>query len=217
MQAQTAIPITGGTNDMITEAVKNKDQHPSYAGNGAELKADRIEPRGNDESSKVRDFVAVVKQLAPRFAARAASVDENDLFVADNYVDLKNHGLISAGVPQELGGGGASHLELGAMLRELAHHCSATALALSMHTHQVAMAAWRWRHQKAPLDGLLRRVASENIVLLSSGGSDWLQSSGTAARVEGGFRINARKIFASGAPGGDLRTAGAVFDDPVTG
>jgi len=202
---------------MITEAVKNRDRHQSYGGNTVELKTDRIEPRGNDESNTVRDFVAVVKQLAPRFAARAASVDENDLFVADNYVDLKNHGLISAAVPQELGGGGASHLELGEMLRELGNHCGATALALSMHTHQVAIAAWRWRHQKAPLDGLLKRVAGENIVLLSSGGSDWLQSSGTAARVEGGFRINARKIFSSGAPAGDLLMTSAVYEEPDSG
>jgi len=202
---------------MITEAIKKNEDHQSYAGNGAQAKNDRPGLGAISQGQGAKDFVAVGKQLGPRFAARAASVDENDLFVADNYVDLKNHGLISAAVPQELGGGGASHLELGAMLRELAHHCSATALALSMHTHQVAMAAWRWRHQKAPLDGLLRRVASENIVLLSSGGSDWLQSSGTAARVEGGFRINARKIFASGAPAGDLLMTSAVYEDPDGG
>jgi len=86
-----------------------------------------------------------------------------------------------------------------------------------MHTHQVATAAWRWRHQKAPVDGLLKRVAAENIVILSSGGSDWLQGSGTATRVDGGFRINGRKIFASGAPAGDLLMTSAVYDDPQAG
>jgi acyl-CoA dehydrogenase len=66
----------------------------------------------------------------------------------------------------------------------------------------VATNAWRWRHQKAPVGGLLKRVAAENIVLLSSGGSDWLQGSGSATGVDGGFLINGRKIFASGAPAG---------------
>jgi alkylation response protein AidB-like acyl-CoA dehydrogenase len=198
-------------------AEKRGTRHQSYAGNSAELKIDHPELRAIGERSGRKDFVAVVKELGPRFAARAASVDENDLFVADNYVDLKNHGLISAAVPHGLGGGGASHLELGEMLRELGRHCGATALALSMHTHQVAGAAWRWRHQKAPLDGLLRRVAAENIVLLSSGGSDWLQGSGTATRVDGGFRINARKIFSSGAPAGDLLMTSAVYEDPESG
>jgi acyl-CoA dehydrogenase len=40
-------------------------------------------------------------------------------------------------VPVELGGGGASHGELADALRVLATYCSSTALALSMHTHQV--------------------------------------------------------------------------------
>ena len=100
---------------------------------------------------------------------------------------------------------------------QLGHYCGSTALAFSMHTHQVATAAWRWRHQKAPVDGLLKRVAAENIVILSSGGSDWLQGSGTATRVDGGFRINGRKIFASGAPAGDLLMTSAVYDDPQAG
>ena len=133
-----------------------------------------------------------------RFGERAASADEDDVFVADNFAALKANGLLSAGVPAELRGGGATHAELCDVLRELARHCSSTALAFSMHTHQVAVAAWRWRHQKAPVEDFLKRVASENIVLVSSGGSDWLQGSGKAERVAGGYRINARKIFVSG-------------------
>jgi alkylation response protein AidB-like acyl-CoA dehydrogenase len=86
-----------------------------------------------------------------------------------------------------------------------------------MHTHQVAAAAWRWKHQKAPVEGLLRRVAAEQIVLLSSGGSDWLHGSGTATPVDGGYRVDARKIFASGAPAADLFLTTAVHDDAPAG
>src|SRR5437867_9876288 len=53
-------------------------------------------------------WVAVVRQLGPAFAARAAAHDADDSFVADNYKDLRAHRLFSAGVPAELGGGGAS-------------------------------------------------------------------------------------------------------------
>jgi alkylation response protein AidB-like acyl-CoA dehydrogenase len=157
------------------------------------------------------------RKLGPRFADRAAAVDEEDLFVGENFAELKACGLVSAGVPAELGGGGASHAELAALLGELARHCGSTALAFAMHTHQVAVAAWRWKHQKAPLEGLLRRVAAERIVLLSSGGSDWLHGSGSAARVDGGFRIDACKAFVSGAPAGDLLMTSAVYDDPEAG
>jgi len=55
--------------------------------------------------------------------------------VAEHDAALRAAGAFSAGVPSELGGGGASHADLCAMVRELAHHCSSTALAFSMHTH----------------------------------------------------------------------------------
>jgi alkylation response protein AidB-like acyl-CoA dehydrogenase len=71
----------------------------------------------------------IAKQLGPRFAERAARADEEDLFVAENFGDLKTQGLLAAGVPQELGGGDASHAELSDMLRELGHYCGSTALA----------------------------------------------------------------------------------------
>lgn len=164
-----------------------------------------------------KDWVVVARALGAEFAKRASAVDAEDRFVAENYADLKASGLLSAGVPAELGGAGASHAEMCSVVRELARHCGSTALAFSMHTHQVMTNAWRWRHAKAPVEALLKRVAAENIVLLSSGGSDWLQGSGSATRVEGGFRIDARKIFTSGAPAGDLILTSAVYDDPEAG
>jgi alkylation response protein AidB-like acyl-CoA dehydrogenase len=115
--------------------------------------------------------------------------------------------------PSELGGGGLSHAELGQVLRTIGSACGSTALAFSMHTHQVAIAAWRWRNDRAPLEPLLRRVADERIVLISSGGSDWVQSSGIATRVDGGYRINAHKAFASGSPAGDLLLTRAVTEE----
>src|SRR5262245_1476895 len=150
------------------------------------------------------DIVAIARRLGEDFAGRAAEADENDRFVAENFAKLKASGLVAAGVPRELGGGGADVDELAKMLRMLAHSCSSTALAFAMHTHQVAIPAWRWRHQKAmAVEPLLKRVASEKIILLTSGGSDWISGSGKAEKVEGGFRITARKVFSSSAPAGD--------------
>jgi alkylation response protein AidB-like acyl-CoA dehydrogenase len=157
-------------------------------------------------------LIETAERLGHIFAAQAAAVDEEDCFVAENYKALKDGGLITAAVPSELGGGGVEPSELGEMLRILAHHCSATALALAMHTHNVAMPAWRWRHQKvAAVEPLLKRVAAEKLVLLTSGGSDWVAGSGEAVRVDGGYRITARKIFSSGAPIGDILMTSAVL------
>jgi acyl-CoA dehydrogenase len=163
------------------------------------------------------DCVASIDRLGPAFAERAAANDAGDRFVAENYAALKEARLFAAGVPAEFGGGGASHAGLCDMLRTLAHYCGSTALAFSMHTHMTAINVWRWRHDKAPVEPLLKRVASEQIVLLSSGGSDWLPGSGKAEKVEGGFRITARKCFSSGAPAGDILMTSAVYEDPQAG
>src|SRR3977135_308964 len=121
------------------------------------------------------------------------------------------------GGPAELCGSGAEYAEICAAIRRIAASCGATALAFSMHSHLVAAAAWRWRHQNAPTEGLLKRVAAQKLVLVSSGVADWLKSAGTAVKTEGGFLINARKIFSSGCPAGDLLMTSAVHDDPDTG
>ena len=169
------------------------------------------------ESQSPDRWVAVVRQLGPAFAARAAAHDAHDSFVADNYAELRAHRVFSAGVPAELGGGGASHAELADVLRVLATYCSSTALALSMHTHQVLIPSWRWRHQGAPVEPLLRRVAAEELVLVSSGGSDWVAGSGTAEKVDGGYRVTGRKVFGSGVPAGDLLMTMAIYADPTAG
>jgi alkylation response protein AidB-like acyl-CoA dehydrogenase len=154
----------------------------------------------------------IAQGLGPMLAQRTGESDD-DAFVADNFALLKSSGLIEAGVPVELGGNGADVDQLAAMLRTLAYHCGSTGLAFSMHTHQVAIPAWRWTHQGAkPVEALLRRIAKERIQLVSSGGSDWIGGSGKAEPVEGGYRITARKIFSSGSPTGDLLMTSAVLE-----
>lgn len=155
--------------------------------------------------------------LLPEIAANADHHDGNDEFVAGNYAALKAARLMSAAVPQELGGDGLDATALSPLLRALARSCSSTALSFAMHTHVAAFLAWRWRHQKAPVDAVLKRIVAEQIVLVSSGGSDWLDSSGIARRAEGGFVIDAIKGFASGVQAGSVLNTSAVYDDPQAG
>src|SRR5215510_16372720 len=97
-------------------------------------------------TSESNPFISAVRAIGPQIAERAASYDRSGDFVADNYVLLRQQKLMSAGVPRDLGGGGASHAQLCEMLHALAGYCPSTALALSMHTHLVSAAVWRHLH-----------------------------------------------------------------------
>lgn len=173
-----------------------------------------------NEITKVEpaQLVEIAQLLAAEFEERAAAHDAEDTFVAENFARLRETGLLAAAVPVELGGGGVDMRGLAAMLRVLGRGCGSTALAFAMHTHLVATPAWRWTHQpavKAAVEPVLRRVASTGAVLVTSGGSDWIGSSGRAERVEGGYRIQARKAFASGSPVGSLFMTSAICGDKI--
>jgi alkylation response protein AidB-like acyl-CoA dehydrogenase len=163
------------------------------------------------------DWTQKTQAIAAQIGECAAAHDADDSFVDEGFTALKDAGFFKALVPAELGGGGASVTEICDALRIIGAACGSTALAASMHSHAVAVAAWRWKHQKAPTEKLLRRVADEDLRLVSSGGSDWLQSAGALEKVEGGYRLTARKAFASGSPVGDLMVTSAVYDDPEEG
>ena len=162
------------------------------------------------------DLQALAQIVGPRFAEGAAERDAGDAFVAEHYDVLKEHRVFSALVPGELGGGGASHRDICTFLRQLAHYCPSTALALAMHQHLVAAAVYNHRNGR-PGRKLLERVASAEVVLVSTGANDWMESNGSMERADGGFRVSARKPFGSGSPKGGVLVTSAPFEDPKDG
>jgi alkylation response protein AidB-like acyl-CoA dehydrogenase len=169
-------------------------------------------------NSRNTDLMTIVAELGPRFAARAAEHDAEGTFVAENFRELRDCQLFSAAIPEELGGGGATHAEMCEALRQLAHYDSATALSFAMHSHLLATLNFRVRNNMMPSsEPALRKIAAEELVLVSTGGSDWLDGSGELTKVEDGFRFTGRKIFGSGSPAGDLILTMGVYDDPESG
>jgi alkylation response protein AidB-like acyl-CoA dehydrogenase len=164
------------------------------------------------------DWLALANDLASDFATRAADHDANDTFVAENYAKLREAKLFSAPVPADLGGGGATFAQNCAIIRTVARGCGSTALAYSMHSHLLQGLNWRHRHGAVPpAEPLLRRIAKEELILVSTGGSDWLDGSGTLTKENGSYTFKARKIFGSGSPSGDLLLTTGVYDDPEKG
>lgn len=100
---------------------------------------------------------------------------------------------------------------------ELAKHCASTALAVNMHLYLVLANSFRWRNGAAVAETVLRRVANDGIVLMTSGGSDGIWPSATAVRDNAGFRVTGRKMFCSQAPVADVLVTMAAYDDPEHG
>ena len=159
-------------------------------------------------------WTKVAHNLGQEFAGRAESYDEGDTFVSENYAALKERRVFSAAIPQELGGGGASYREISDMLRTLAQYCGSTALALSMHQHLVAATVWKVRRGQTG-EALLKNVAEKQLVLVSTGAGDWLESNGTMTKSDGGYLVSARKHFASQSVVGDILVTSAPLGDEV--
>lgn len=167
-------------------------------------------------NTQTTDWAERARGIGPALAEVTARHDLDGTFVEEAYALLKEHRFFSMGVPRELGGGGAAHHDICETIRELGHHCGSTALAFSMHSHLVAATVWKHLHGQ-PGEALLRKVAASEAVLLSTGASDWLDSNGTMRKVDGGYRVTARKIFGSGGPAATVIVASARYDDPEAG
>ena len=102
-------------------------------------------------------------------AARAAAydVDSDSRFPVEAFAEVKAHGLLGALVPRALGGHGASLARVAAQCQALAGACSASGMILAMHNIQVACLV-RHAGDSVWLNGVLRRVAAEQLLLASA-------------------------------------------------
>lgn len=162
------------------------------------------------------DLEKVLAEVGPQIGKDAAERDETDGFIGPNYDILREHKVFSALVPKDYGGGGVSHAEMCEFIRGLAHHCPSTALTLSMHQHLVSAAVANDRAGR-PGRALLDKVVAKELILISTGANDWLDSNGTVEKVDGGYRVTAFKPFASGSPKGNVLVTSAAYDDPDEG
>ena len=171
-------------------------------------------PASIEKLTSRRDWIADAEVLAKQFGERASEHDESGEFIAENYADLKDGGFFVAGIPEELGGGGASFAELCGLVRAIGRECGSTALSFVMHTHTIMANVYKYRRGDEAAANSLRKVAANGLIISTTGANDWLGSSGTAEQVEGGYRVNAHKRFVSGAPGAQVFATSAVFSGP---
>lgn len=158
------------------------------------------------------DWPKLARRIAREFGKRANDHDQSGSFVSDNFQDLRNEKFFSAAIPVELGGGGADFIDLCNVICEIGKQCGSTALTFAMHTHTVAANVYKHLRGDDAATNTLRNIAANEWIISTTGANDWLHSSGTAKRVDGGFTVRARKRFVSGCPGADVLATSATYD-----
>ena len=167
-------------------------------------------------TNSTTNWAELARETGKGFRPFAAENDRTGQLSPAAFASLKAAGLTSALAPAEFGGGGATHAEMGQILRELGQCDPAVAVTLSMHSHLVAAQVWRHKHG-IDAEKVLRRVGDDRAILISTGASDWIPSNGTAKQVEGGYRVSARKGPASGCEVGDILVTSIRWDDAPGG
>jgi acyl-CoA dehydrogenase len=85
------------------------------------------------------DLLEVASQIGYEVAAPAAdAVDREARFPHEAITALRGEGMLGALVPEELGGGGATIAEVGAVCEVLGRSCASTAMIYAMHQIEVA-------------------------------------------------------------------------------
>lgn len=171
----------------------------------------------NRTSGDLDQFVTFAAELGRQFAEHSARHDRDGTFVDEAFAVLRDSGYLALAVPTELGGMGATIGQVAMAQAEMARHDASAALAIAMHLHVTLFGAWRFRRTMPGAENMLRRVVDERIVLVSTGGADFTRPNGEATKVDGGFRVSGRKVFASQVPQGDVFSTMFTYDDPEAG
>ena len=148
-----------------------------------------------------------------KIAPRAAQIDREACNPLENYDDLRESGIHRMCVPERFGGLGHDYATYMMVSSELGRHCGATALSFNMHAsttlwigdmldgldlspeQQAEMESLRTLHYK--------RIVEEGALYAQTFSEGNLAAAGkspfgtTAKKVEGGWILNGRKIFAS--------------------
>jgi alkylation response protein AidB-like acyl-CoA dehydrogenase len=160
-------------------------------------------------------------ELLEGFRSRAADLDRANAYFAEDLDELRSIGYLAAAVPTELGGWGLDVAEFAASQRRLARYAPATALAMSMHTYWVGIAAelerWGDTSQRWVLEAAARGEVFAAGHAESGNDIPVLLSTCAAQRVDGGYVLTGRKQFGSNGPAWTWLGAHAIDADAPGG
>ena len=161
-----------------------------------------------------REWLAKAHALGrDRFAARAAQWDKEASFPFANYEDLREQGFLKLCVPTVFGGAGADFPTYMMVAAEIGRFCGATALTWNMHicstmwtgvlADGIAMSEEQRAEHAARRQIHFARIVNEGKLYAQPFSEGTAAAAGrapfgtTAKKVEGGWLINGKKIWAS--------------------
>ena len=176
--------------------------------------APMFDPTAWQLSARQAEIATRARRLASaNFAARAARYDRDAIFPTENYQDLFEAGLLGVCIPERFGGLGADLKTYSLAAAEIGRYCGATALTWNMHVSSClwtgALAddlqmtpAQRERHEQRRTIHY-RRILDQGRIYAQPFSEGSAAAAGaapfgtTATKVDNGWLINGKKIFAS--------------------
>lgn len=164
-------------------------------------------------TDRQRELIEIAESLGPAFAGRAARYDREATFPFENFDDLRSAGLLGLCVPARFGGLDADFKTYSLVSATLGKYCGATALTFNMHACSTLWpgilvddldltAAEKAEHERHR--GIhFERVVKDGAIYAQPFSEGSAAAAGKApfgtlaAKVEGGWVINGKKIFAS--------------------
>jgi alkylation response protein AidB-like acyl-CoA dehydrogenase len=148
-----------------------------------------------------------------RFAARAAGIDREAQFPFANYADMKERELLGLCVPKEHGGRGADLFTYALVSATLGKYCGATALTFNMHAcsslwpgvlaDALDMTVEQRAEHEAHRAAHFKRIVEQGAIYAQPFSEGTAAAAGKAPfgtmarKVDGGWLISGKKIFAS--------------------
>jgi alkylation response protein AidB-like acyl-CoA dehydrogenase len=164
-------------------------------------------------TSQQQELVALADALGPAFAKRAERYDREASFPHENYAELRSAGLLGVCVPQKYGGRGADLKTYSLVSATLGKYCGSTALTFNMHacstlwpgllSDDLEMSEEQRAQHEARRAVHFDRVVRDGAIYAQPFSEGSAAAAGhapfgtTATRVDGGWRIDGKKIFAS--------------------
>lgn len=164
-------------------------------------------------SDEQRDLLDLAEDLGARFGRRAARYDQEAGFPYENYDDMREAGLLKLCVPKAYGGLGADLFTYALVSATLGKYCGATSLTFNMHAcsclwpglmaDALEMTAGQREEHEGHRASHFQRIVEDGAVYAHPFSEGSAAAAGrapfgtTASKVDGGWRLDGKKIFAS--------------------